>query len=301
MKNKSETTKGYLEIFAAGALWGCIGLFMQAMSNAGAGSGLISLMRQGFGFLFIFPITLFMCGGIGSMKIKKKDLILFICMGLFSEAIFNLCYSSSVARVGVSTAAVLLYTAPAFVAVMSRAAFDEPITSRKIIAIVINLLGCVFTVTNGDFSGINFAVMGVVFGVLAGFFYATITIIGKFVSEEVPAYVMCSYTFLFGFLFLVLFTRPWTLDYSILPWYAWPLGLGLGFLGTALPYVLYMDGLKKPVEASKVPLVASVETVVAAILGVLAFHEAMGVMKIAGIVLIFVSIAIINSGNAEKK
>ena len=40
-------------MFLAGALWGCIGPFMQGMSNMGAGSGLISLMRQGFGFLMM--------------------------------------------------------------------------------------------------------------------------------------------------------------------------------------------------------------------------------------------------------
>ena len=57
MKSKSEATKGYIEILLAGSLWGCIGPFMQGMSNMGAGSGLISLMRQGFGFLFIFCLS----------------------------------------------------------------------------------------------------------------------------------------------------------------------------------------------------------------------------------------------------
>ncbi|MCQ2561884.1 MAG: DMT family transporter [Clostridia bacterium] len=301
MKNKSQSTIGYLEVFAAGCLWGCIGVFMQAMTNLGAGSGLISLMRQGFGCLFLLPVTLISCGGFKSFKIPKKDLLMFLCMGLFSEAIFNLCYSGAVAKVGVATAAVLLYTAPVFVAIMSRIAFSEAITGLKIVALAVNLIGCTLTVTNGDFSGISFAVNGVILGCMAGFFYASLTIFGKFVSEDVPPFVMCTYTFLFGFLFLVGITRPWTMDFSIIPGYAWALGLLLGLLGTAAPYVLYMAGLKKPIEASKVPLVASVETVVAAIMGVAVFKEDLGPMKILGIALVFVSIAIINSSGKKAQ
>jgi drug/metabolite transporter (DMT)-like permease len=135
--------------------------------------------------------------------------------------------------------------------------------------------------------------------VLAGFFYATITILGKYISGDVNPFVMCFYNFLFGTFFLVLFTRPWTLDFSIFPPRFYLLGAGIGLFGTVLPYIFYMTGLSHPVEASKVPLVASVETVVAAILGVLLFAEPMGFFKLLGIALVLASVAIINTGKAD--
>ncbi len=299
MDRKKQATKGYIEVFLAGALWGCIGPFMQGMSQLGAGSGLISLMRQGFGSLLMIPVVLVACRGFKALKIDRKSLFVLVLMGLFSEAIFNLCYSAAVTRVGVATSSVLLYTAPIFVMIMARILYSEAVTSRKLLAIAINLLGCTLTVTNGDFSGVSFAATGVLFGVLAGFFYATITILGKYISGDVNPFVMCFYNFLFGTFFLVLFTRPWTLDFSIFPPRFYLLGAGIGLFGTVLPYIFYMTGLSHPVEASKVPLVASVETVVAAILGVLLFAEPMGFFKLLGIALVLASVAIINTGKAD--
>ena len=73
----------------------------------------------------------------------------------------------------------------------------------------------------------------------------------------------------------------------------------IGLFGTVLPYIFYMTGLTRPVEASKVPIVASVETVVAAVLGAVLFHEAVGPAKITGILLVFLSVAVINSGGSK--
>ena len=294
MDPKKSATRGYIEVFLAGALWGCIGPFMQGMTNLGAGSGLISLMRQGFGTLMMIPVVLVACRGVKALKVDRKSLFVLMLMGLFSEAVFNLCYSSAVARVGVAAAAVLLYTAPIFVMILSRILYAEAITSRKVLAIVLNLAGCMLTVTNGEFSGENLVFSGIVFGVLAGFFYATITIFGKYVSGSVNPYVTCFYNFLFGTSFLVLFTRPWTMDFSMFDAKFCLLGAGIGLFGTVLPYIFYMTGLTRPVEASKVPVVASVETVVAAILGVILFQEAVGPAKILGILLVFASVVVIN-------
>ena len=294
MDPKKSATRGYIEVFLAGALWGCIGPFMQGMTNLGAGSGLVSLMRQGFGTLMMIPVVLVACRGVKALKVDRKSLFVLMLMGLFSEAVFNLCYSSAVARVGVAAAAVLLYTAPIFVMILSRILYAEAITSRKVLAIVLNLAGCMLTVTNGEFSGENLVFSGIVFGVLAGFFYATITIFGKYVSGSVNPYVTCFYNFLFGTSFLVLFTRPWTMDFSMFDAKFCLLGAGIGLFGTVLPYIFYMTGLTRPVEASKVPVVASVETVVAAVLGVILFQEAVGPAKILGILLVFASVVVIN-------
>ena len=299
MDKRSESQRGYIEIFLAGALWGCIGPFMQGMSNMGAGSGLISLMRQGFGSLLMIPVVLIACKGAGKLKVDRRSLFVLMLMGLFSEAIFNLCYSAAVSRVGVATSSVLLYTAPTFVMILSRILYSEAVTPRKVTAIIVNLLGCTLTVTNGDFSGVHFAVTGVIFGVLAGFFYATITIFGKYISGDVDPYVMCFYNFLFGTFFLILFTRPWNLDFSMFTPRFYLLGAGIGLFGTVLPYIFYMKGLSRPIETSRVPLVASVETVVAAVLGILLFHEGFGLAKLLGIVLVLASVAISNPSKHE--
>ena len=60
-----------------------------------------------------------------------------------------------------------------------------------------------------------------------------------------------------------------------------------------------MRGLSRPIETSRVPLIASVETVVAAVLGVALFHEAFGPAKLLGIALVLGSVAISNPSKKE--
>lgn len=83
-------------------------------------------------------------------------------------------------------------------------------------------------------------------------------------------------------MFLLLFNPPWTLADSGLDLPMLLVGAGYGLVATVLAYAVYMTGLAKPGN-SRVPVIASVETVVAAFLGVLLFSESMGLWKALGI------------------
>jgi drug/metabolite transporter (DMT)-like permease len=58
--------------------------------------------------------------------------------------------------------------------------------------------------------------------------------------------------------------------------------------------MLFMSGLAKPVETSKVNVIASMEVVVAALIGVGVFHEFMNGWKLMGMALVLSSILIMN-------
>ena len=293
MKNKNSAAFGYFEIFAAGALWGFIGFFTGKMGAAGATSALTSTLRLACGALVIIPLTA-LKSGIKAFKVSKREFICLLAIAVFSEALFNLCYTASIARVGVACGAVLLYTSPIFVCIMSAMVFKEEIDGRKKLAILINFLGCVLTVTGGKFAGINFDALGVLLGVAAGFLYATITIFGKFVSE-VDSFVVTSYSFGIAALLIIVFTGSLG-DFALVqqPGKVVLLGVCYGVFSTIMPYLLYFDGLKKPVEASKVPVAASVETVVAAVSGALLMSEELTLAKWLGVALVMLSIAIMN-------
>lgn len=70
------------------------------------------------------------------------------------------------------------------------------------------------------------------------------------------------------------------------------MGLGVlyALIPTAIAYLLYYRGLQQIQESSKVPVLASMETVVAAVIGVLVLGEKLGVAHYLGIVVVMVSI-----------
>ncbi len=304
--DKKLQRKGYLQVFIAGCLWGTIGLFVTLLTDMGAQGPMISLLRILPACVMMFFFALFQAGGIRAFRISRRVLALTLLMGLFCQAIFNLCYSRAIQIAGISTAAVLLYTAPIFVFVMSALFFKEPVTSKKLLALVLNILGCALTVTGGEFSALSFAGAGVVLGILSGFFYGLSTILSKMAANRAHPYVISFYSFLFASLFLLVFNPPWTLAGSGLDLPMLLVGIAYAFVGTVLTYAFYMTGLAKPVETSRVPVIASVETVVAALLGTLVFSESMGLWKALGIGLVFCSIMVMNlparsgTGSAES-
>ena len=65
----------------------------------------------------------------------------------------------------------LLYTAPAFVAIISTIFLKEPLTKNKIMAICLTIIGCVsISWAGGDELDLN--LLGILFGILTGLSYA---------------------------------------------------------------------------------------------------------------------------------
>ena len=77
------------------------------------------------------------------LRIHIKDLWCFIGTGVASITFFNYCYFKAVITTSLSVAAVLLYTAPAIVMILSAMLFGEALNIKKVVAIVMTFAGCV--------------------------------------------------------------------------------------------------------------------------------------------------------------
>lgn len=289
----SSENIGYVMIFAAGSLWGTIGLFVKMLSGAGASSSLIAFIRLFVGSCILIPVMLFY-GGSGMFKIDKKGLIHCIVLGVLSQALFNYCYNTSIEGVGVAMGSILLYMAPAFVCIMSRFIFKENIGIQKILALILNIFGCFLMVTGGNISNLKISAAGIAFGIAAAFLYSLVTIIGKITSGNIHPFTVVFYSFLFGWITLGIFTAPWRSAAVVSGAEFWIYAFGYGLIPTVGSYLLYMGGLNKKIEISRAPVIASVETVVATLIGVLVFREKLGLINMLGIACLLISIAVMN-------
>lgn len=295
---KKKQTQGYLCILLAGILWGSIGLFVNLLKAQGTEPSTIAFLRIGTAALLLVPILL-ASGGLQMFRIPWRGLAACAALGVFCQAFFNVSYNLSIQNVGVATASVLLYSSPIFVCVMSKVFFHEKIGRIKQAALLINICGCILTVTNGDFSAITFSVLGAVTGILAGFLYALMTIISKTATENYHPLTVLFYSFVFGAAVLALTADPWenlaaagSLRFTLT-------AFGYGLIPTVGSYIFYLRGLGCNLETSKVPVLASVETVVSALIGILIFKESVGIFKFVGIVCVLVSIAVMNGEKSD--
>ena len=287
-----STFKNYIFVFLAGSLWGTIGLFVKLMSQFGSTSTYTSFIRLLFGFLLLVVFTLITSGPKGFL-VSGRTLLSCLLLGVVCQGIYNICYSMSVTENGMSMASVLLYTSPVFTSITARIFFKEKLTKKKWMALILNILGCILTATGGNFSGTKIALTGILVGIGAGFTYAMSAIFGRIATDDKASpFAIAAYNFLFGSIFVGITLRPWNslahpLDLRILL-----VGILFALIPTAIGYVLYFHGLSKITQTSKVPVVCSIELVIATVIGLVIFHEAFGKMNLIGILCVLFSIAI---------
>ncbi len=279
-------------IALAGILWGTIGLFGKIFFKFGFDPKLVVFCRLFVGFLIMFIFVLFKDKKL--LKLDKRGLKYTALIGIVSQALFNLIYFETIKRTTISTAVILLYTAPIFLIIMGRIFYKEPLTPIKVSALFLCVIGCFLTVTGGSLDTLNINSIGVLLGIGSGFTYALVTIISKVIINDYHPLTIILYSFLFGWIFLVPFSSP--LDLLQIK-YSMPIVasiVGLGLIPTVLSYILYITGLSYGVEASKAGIICSLEIVVSVIISYLFFDEVILGVKLLGIIMALGSIIIIN-------
>ena len=277
-------------IFTAGVLWGTIGLFVKELAASGAQAPLICIMRMLFAFI-VMMIPAMLKNGRKVFQLDMYSLLPCLLLGVVSHGLFNICYTASIRINGMGIASVLLYTAPVFTALASRIIFHENLTARKLLALVLNVLGCILTVTGGRIDAAVMNLMGILAGLGSGFCYGMAAVFGRSAEGKVDPLTLSAYSYLIAVIFLLVFMRP---DFSpalnsIRVVY---LGFLYGLIPTAGAYLVYYIGLGRVHDLSRVPIFASIEPIIAVILGTYIYGERIGLMNYAGVAVVLISIII---------
>ena len=286
--------QAYLQIIAAAALWGCIGLFLKLLTAAGLTSMQGVALRSVVGVVF-YGLFLFFTDRT-ALFIVPRDWYYFFGTGVCSLLFFNWCYFSAITRSSMSVAAVLLYTSPVFVTLMSALFFREKITPVKTAALAVTFAGCVLVTGLFPLGRETVSLPVLLFGLGSGFGYALYSIFGKFVLKKYSPATVTFYTILFCALFSLPISGLSANPAPLGDWRAWAGALGVGVLCCALPYHLYTTGLRDA-EPGRAAILATIEPFVAAGLGILLYHEAVTPWKLLGMAAILGAVILLNAKN----
>lgn len=283
--------KNALYIIVAGTLWGIISIFVNQLRIIGFNSMQVVSIRVLFSALVL--VFYLLIKDRQQLKIKLKDIPLFIGTGVGSIIFFNYCYFEAIDIIGgASIPALLLYTAPIFVMILSVILFKEKITKKKLISLVMTFLGLAL-VTGAFSSSDKISIFALLLGLGSGLGYALYSIFGKFLVDKYSAITITTYTFVVATIFSVPFSGiVQNFDLLISPKGILS-ALALAVVSTVLPFLLYTKGLYG-MEAGKASILATVEPFVATIVGVLFFKETMTSFKIIGMLLVLLAIIILN-------
>ena len=292
MNKNIEHLGSKLLIMLAGILWGCMGLFVRPLNEKGLNSWDIVFLRAVLTTVFMALILVIKDRNL--FKIKLKDVWCFLGTGLLSIVFFNLCYFKEITITSLSVAAILLYTAPAFVMIISAFCFKEKLTRHKVLALIFSFTGLIF-VTGVMGGGEKLTVKTLFIGLGAGLGYALYSIFGRYAIERgYNSYTISFYTFLFATIGTIFFASPLEVA-SVVSNSSGSVILSVVFVlvSTVVPYLVYTIGLKS-VENGQASIIASIEPVIATLNGIIWFGEKMKVGVIIGIILVLSGIVISN-------
>lgn len=297
---------GYFFIILAAFFWALIG----PVARFSFGSGLDPL-ELGFWRAAIGGGLFFIHAAVQrDLTVRsKRDLCIFLLFGAFSMGGFFACHQIAIKEGGAALAAVLLYTAPAWVAIFSRVLFKEWLTKAKTLAIALSLVGVALislsspdpemldgvAAAGGTAASAAVSYTGLLFGLLAGFLYSTHYIFTKNFLAVYKTYTLYGYSALAGAVVLFPFVNFATKSAT-----DWAVAICLGAVCTYGAYIAYCAGMRR-LEATRAAVIATMEPVIATALAWWIWDELFGFGGWIGSVLVLAAVLILVLGGGKKK
>lgn len=261
------------------AVFGTLGPFVR---NIPVSSGELALYRA---ILAAILIAAFL--GVTGQKIPfgqiKKEVPLLLVSGVAMGINWILLFEAY-KYTTVSAATLSYYFAPVIVTVVSPILFHETLTKKQILCFFMSTIGIVLITGIGDL-GSGTDLIGILFGLGAAVFYATVILLNKFI-KNVEGIHRTFLQFLSAILVLipyVAFTGGITL--GNLSGTGWVNLLIVGLVHTGVTYCLYFSSLKE-LPGQEAAILSYIDPLVAVVISVTILGESMTVWQAVGGVLI---------------
>ena len=278
----NENTKAKLSLILSMFIFGTIGIFRKYVPLS---SGLLAISRGYIGALFLIFLIVVIKKNKISFKAIKNNLFLLCLSGVFIGINWILLFESY-QYTSVATATLCYYMAPVFVIVASPFLFKEKITLKKVICVIVALVGMVLVsgIIETGFTGIG-ELKGILLGLGAAAFYASVIVLNKKI-ENVPIYDKTTVQLASAATVLV----PYSIfvednsSVEITPIVIIML-LVVGVVHTGFTYALYFGTIEK-LNTQTVALFSYIDPIVAIILSAVILSEKMSIFGAIGAVLI---------------
>ena len=268
-----------LMLIASMTIFGTLGPFVRHISVS---SGELALYRAVLAAMLIAVFLLITGQKIPFAKIKREVPLLLasgIAMGINWIFLFEAYKYTTV-----SVATLSYYFAPVIVTAACPILFKEKLTAKQILCFIMSTLGLVLITGIGDVNG-KTDLIGILFGLGAAVFYATVILLNKFI-KNVEGIHRTFLQFLAAIVILipyVMFTGGITL--GSLDGIGWINLLIVGLIHTGVTYCMYFSSLKE-LPGQKAAILSYIDPLVAVLISVTVLKEAMTLWQIIGGILI---------------
>lgn len=287
MKAKKEI--GYICVVISSMFWGTIPLFTRYLYQTGCSPVQVAGIRC------YLVAVMALIGLIVSKDIRRfsiKNIPFYLIYGILAIGGTFLAYAISIERLSTATAAILLYTAPAFVNILNWVIYKIPLTRIKITSLILTFLGCALVSEVYDIQVLKGNAVGIIVGILAGFLYSLTTVFGAKANKIYSGRMNGFLVQIFGavlFLFILPPQKIFEIGLSVQQEIFF---VALALLSTFIPYTLYLYALGLKIDSGLASVMTNLEPVMATVYGMIILRENIGFIQLVGIFVVFVGVTI---------
>lgn len=276
---EKRTMRPRLMLTASMTIFGTLGIFVR---NIPVSSGELALYRAVLAALLIALFLLLTRQRIPFSSIKKEVPLLLasgVAMGINWILLFEAYKYTTV-----SVATLSYYFAPIIVTLVCPVLFKEKLTAKQMICFAMSTLGLVLITGIGEVRG-GADLAGILFGLGAAVFYATVILLNKFIKNVEGIHR----TFL-QFLSAIVTLIPYVvitsgLALKSLNGMGWLNLLIVGLIHTGVTYCMYFSALRE-LPGQKAAILSYIDPLVAVCVSVTVLGEAMTLRQAIGGILI---------------
>lgn len=280
----TKNQKGSAYVMISGILYGLLGYLGMNIINHN-----IALNNMLF---WRFLITSFIIGIVIYFKKTpckgnlKSILGLFIFGALFyCGTTFFYFYAST--YIGTGLAMTIFFIYPSIIILFNRVKYNTKISRIYTTSMIFTVIGMLLLVESDEF---NFDLFGMFLAIIAAISYSSYLIYSKFQIEDFPP-LLSTLIVSLGCCLIFFITSYSSGEFAIIPSAVWIDAVSLAILGTALPILLMLEGLKY-IRSEKAAILTVLEPIVVVVLGVILLGEEISFKQCLG-VFVMLSTAII--------
>jgi drug/metabolite transporter (DMT)-like permease len=286
--------RGTLMVAGAAVCWGVMAIVAKLLfRDRGIDPVFLVAIRA-----YLATLTLFLLIGItrpALVRIGVRGCADAAVIGVGGLLTNNLLYFTAIDLTTVATALLLQYQAPVLVALYTVLVHRQRLSGRLVAALLAALAGCALVVRVYDPGAIRPNLPGVLAGLGTAFAFAFYILAGRAALARLHPWTLLTYAYLASSLVWLLIVPPTRILAQGYDARAWVAFAAIATVGTALPFGLFISGLRllPPTQAS---ILSMLEPVVAAVVAYAVLGETLLPLQILGGVLVLAAVVLVERG-----
>ncbi len=282
--------RGYVFIAGAALCWAFGASLAKLLFVQRVDPLTLAQVRAGFSFLILLGVALAIRPAM--LRVNRRLAGELAVLGVAGIAASNYTYLVAIQRSNVTTAVLMQYTAPVWVALYAVVSGSEPMHVRKVLAAALSFGGCALAVGGYRAAGLVLSASGVAYGLAAAFTFSFFNIWGRRVAPRVEVWTGLLWALGAATIFWFVVRQPMRLAQAGFSPRQWALFLFYSLVSVLLPFLLFYSGLRL-LPATHAMITSTLEPVFAALFAFLMVGEHLGAAQFAGMAAVIAAIVML--------